>query len=234
MNDPDMSVLSTEHSRNDSALAGLPSVLLVIGTAAVAFACGPAATLDQTFESIAKQVEAPPASPETPEKAGLPETPAGQHEPSEPEMAAALERVRAEAEAAKREGRAPDALKGLSRAQLCWTERILVKWSYDELQTGFRDLCCTHPEGLGPDGAFCDLDWPFSDVPPCAAYDDMRNGIFAFYGYPFTTDTYRDKYANIDWYVKRDDFDIDWLPQVAKDNVATLKRLKEDEVACSP
>jgi hypothetical protein len=149
-------------------------------------------------------------------------------------MKAALAKVRAAAEKARDARTAPDPLYGMTRAQICSTDRVLLKWSFAELQSGYGTICCEHPEGLGPDGNWCGLDWPFSDVPPCAAYDDMRNAIFAYYGFPFTTERYRKRYADVDWYVLRDDFDTDWLPAVARENVATLKQLKADRVACMP
>jgi hypothetical protein len=78
---------------------------------------------------------------------------------------------------------------------------------------------------LGADDDRCQLDWPSSDVPECGYYDEVRNGLFARYGYVFKEAKWQKHFAATDWYAPRADFDTAWLPKVVQANVATLKPL---------
>ena len=49
----------------------------------------------------------------------------------------------------------------------------------DELVANACKICKKH------DNTFCDMDFPFSNVPTCDAYDELRNCIFARFGYVF-------------------------------------------------
>jgi hypothetical protein len=124
----------------------------------------------------------------------------------------------------------PKPLEGKSVAEICSNDNLaLIRWSFDELQNGFADLCCG--DG-GLDDGRCELDWPFSDVPGCDVYDDMRNGIFARYGYPFKKKEWRQRFEKTSWYKKREDFNPQWVPQVASRNVEKLKQLKKQKTGC--
>ena len=127
--------------------------------------------------------------------------------------------------------KSPNPLSGKSLAEICENDELaLIKWSFAELQNGFASLCC-QPGGLQDDGR-CELDWPSSDVPSCELYDEMRNGIFARYGYPFSSAKWQKRFADVSWYKKRDDFSNDWLTQQATQNVATLKKMKTNRTNC--
>lgn len=127
---------------------------------------------------------------------------------------------------------APDPLAGRSLAEICSEYGLeLIAFSFDTLQGDYADTCCVDG-GLDPDSLDCQLDWPFSDVPDCSSYDDMRNAIYARYGYPFQSAEYRQRFGQYDWYVERADFDASWLTPVAEANVATLQQLRADEVGC--
>ncbi len=124
-----------------------------------------------------------------------------------------------------------DPLAGKTTRQICEDNGLaMIKWSYEQLNTDFRSLCCG-ADGI-QDDPVCELDWPFSDVPPCDAYDFMRNHIYARYGYPFKDPRFVQEFGTKDWYQKRDDFNAAWLSPVASKNVETLKKLKADKVAC--
>lgn len=69
-------------------------------------------------------------------------------------------------------------------------------------------------------------------MPPCSAYDDLRNGIHAWYGYPFGKAEWRERFEPFPWYQRREDFDASWLSPVAAANVDKLKQLKADKVGC--
>ena len=125
----------------------------------------------------------------------------------------------------------PDPLKGKSLAEVCSSDDLaLIRWSFEDLQNGFANLCCANG---GLEDGRCELDWPFSDVPGCDVYDDMRNGIFARYGYPFTKKEWQDRFEKTSWYKKRSDFKAEWLSEKATENVQKLKDLKKNRVGCS-
>ena len=80
-----------------------------------------------------------------------------------------------------------DPLKDKSLQEICSANGLLlIKWPYDKIQEEFKTLCCTKG-GLAADNYQCEMDWPFSDVPSCSAYDELRNEIFARYGRAFKT-----------------------------------------------
>ena len=126
---------------------------------------------------------------------------------------------------------APNPLQGKSLAEICENDELaLIKWSFASLVNDFAGLCCK-PGGL-QDDARCELDWPSSDVPSCDIYDEMRNGIFARYGYPFSSAKWQKTFAEKPWYTKRDDFSNDWLTKEAIANITLLKSHKRDRVNC--
>lgn len=130
----------------------------------------------------------------------------------------------------------PDPLAGRTLAEVCSDEGLLLlQHDLDALIGGrFHEVCCV-PGGLEGDASFpCELDWPFNDVPPCEAWDHMRNGIYARYGYPFTKPTYQEMFGTQPWYSRRDDFDPAWMTEVARRNVKALEKKKADKAMCSP
>jgi len=126
---------------------------------------------------------------------------------------------------------APDPLLGQGRNQVCKSDALLlIKHPVAELEnTGWTKFCC------GDNPVFegrCELDWPSSDVPSCDLWDDLRNQIYARYGYPFQGKKWQawaDKQA---WYERREDFQERWLSDTARANIATLKRYAETEHHC--
>jgi hypothetical protein len=105
---------------------------------------------------------------------------------------------------------------------------LLTAHSFESLQSGgYCKLCKPFDESA------CELDWPFSDVPPCSAYDEMRNGIFAFYGRPFEKPEWRALFATKSWYVADAAFTEARLSDVAKKNVAFLKQAATEKRACT-
>ena len=125
-----------------------------------------------------------------------------------------------------------DPLKGKSLKEICSSYFLsLIKWRYSELQSGFSKICCTK-EGLGNDLP-CGLDWPFSDTPSCSAYDELRNGIMASYGYPFPSKQWKEHFAEESWYQPREDYSESWLSAPATENIATLMHLKKTKAYCN-
>ena len=125
-----------------------------------------------------------------------------------------------------------DPLQGKSLQEICSANGLLlIKWPYSKVQNEFRVLCCSE-EGLSTEDHQCQTDWPFSDVPGCEAYDEMRNEIFARYGRSFKTQKWQQLFAATDWYQIRSGFSDDWLSDVANENVVYLLNLKKDKVAC--
>ena len=125
----------------------------------------------------------------------------------------------------------PDPLSGKTLTEICDSySLVLIRFDFEILHNGFADICCG--DGRLEDDMRCELDWPFNDVPPCTAYDELRNAIYMHYGYPFTTAKWQDRAQKMPGYERREDFSPSWLSEVAKKNVETLKRLKQDRVAC--
>ena len=125
-----------------------------------------------------------------------------------------------------------DPLDGRTLKEICEADGLLlIKWPYAKIQSEFSTLCCT-AGGLSSDDYRCELDWPFSDVPSCSAYDEMRNEIFARYGRAFKTPKWQKTFGATDWYNIRSDFSNDWLSDVAKKNIELLIQNKANKVAC--
>jgi len=125
-----------------------------------------------------------------------------------------------------------DPLEGKSLKEICSANGLLlIKWPYDKIQSEFKALCCADG-GLESDHYQCEMDWPFSDVPSCSAYDELRNEIFARYGRSFKTAKWQKQFGATDWYSVRTDFSNDWLSDVANQNVAQLVKNKKEKVSC--
>ena len=124
-----------------------------------------------------------------------------------------------------------DPLKDKSLREICGSYFLsLIKWRYAELQNNFTELCCT-PEGLNSDLP-CGLEWPFSDVPSCTAYDHLQQGIYASYGRPFKSAVLQKRFAEEPWYSPREDYSEVWLNATAVENISTLAHLKKTKVHC--
>jgi hypothetical protein len=102
---------------------------------------------------------------------------------------------------------------------------MLTRYAWDDLSSGGHAARCCVDGALGAFEGCGELDWPSSDVPDCAFFDELRNEIFARYGYTFTDPRWRSHFAATPWYRPRADFDAALLPPVARANVATLKAM---------
>lgn len=124
----------------------------------------------------------------------------------------------------------PNPLAGLTDAQVCASdELLLLRYPFADLQGGAcQKVCCA----VDPEHRCCVLDWPFSDVPSCDAYAELRNGIFARYGYPFKDPKWQARFGREAWYSRREDFDAAWLSATAKANVDVVKRKETAREGC--
>lgn len=80
---------------------------------------------------------------------------------------------------------------------------------------------------------FCELDYPFSDVPDCKAWDHMRNGIYARFGYPFKKKKWRELFQKYAWYRPDPKFDFAKLPAAAQRNAQLFKKYKLAKNMCA-
>jgi formylglycine-generating enzyme required for sulfatase activity len=103
---------------------------------------------------------------------------------------------------------------------------LLTLYSYDELVANACKICKKH------DNTFCEMDFPFSDVPTCDAYDELRNCIFARFGYVFAKPKWQQQFGKLPWYKPDPSFTEAKLPPVAKANVQKLKDLKAKRQGC--
>jgi hypothetical protein len=76
------------------------------------------------------------------------------------------------------------------------------------------------------------MDFPFSDVPACDAYDELRNCIYARFGYIFAKPKWQQQFSKLPWYKPDPTFTEAKLPPVAKANVQKLKDLKAKRQGC--
>ena len=125
-----------------------------------------------------------------------------------------------------------DPISNTSREQVCKSDALLlIKHPIADLEnSGWTQFCC----GENPvfEGGRCEIDWPSSDVPVCDIWDDMRNQIYARYGYPFKSEKWQAWASKQAWYERRADFEEGWLSTVATKNVATLKQYAATEHHC--
>ncbi len=103
---------------------------------------------------------------------------------------------------------------------------LLTRFPWDQLVTDACKLCEEH------DDTFCTLDFPFSDVPSCEAYDELRNCIYARFGYVFSSPRWQKRFEKAPWYKPDPAFTEAKLPPVAKANVEKLKQLKAAKHGC--
>ena len=128
-------------------------------------------------------------------------------------------------------GPRPDPTAGKTMAEICNDDVLLLtKYSWQALTANgsangaFHKNCCVKG-ALGDDDGRCQLDWPSSDAPECGYYDELRNGLFARYGYVFKDARWQALFGTRAWYRPRADFDAAWLPKLVQANVAALKPL---------
>jgi hypothetical protein len=103
---------------------------------------------------------------------------------------------------------------------------LLTLYAYDELAANACKLCKKY------DDTFCEMDFPFSDVPACDAYDELRNCIYARFGYVFAKPKWQHQFSKMPWYKPDPAFTDAKLPSVAKANVQKLKDLKAQRRGC--
>jgi len=129
---------------------------------------------------------------------------------------------------------APDPLAGKSLTEQCNNdELLLIQDGFEALRDGgWVKLCCGGSEPVFELGR-CEMDWPNSDVPDCSYWDELRNQIYARYGYPFKGKKWRDVFGKTSWYTPREDFSEAWLSGPAKANVALLKRYAAEKYICA-
>jgi hypothetical protein len=103
---------------------------------------------------------------------------------------------------------------------------LLTLHAYDDLVANACKLCKKH------DNTFCEMDFPWNDVPACDAYDELRNCIYARFGYVFSKPKWQEQFGKLPWYKPDPSFTEAKLPSVAKANVQKLKDLKAKRQGC--
>ena len=103
---------------------------------------------------------------------------------------------------------------------------LLTLYAYDDLVANACKLCKRH------DKMFCGMDFPFGDVPTCDAYDELRNCLFARFGYVFGKPQWQQRFAKLPWYKPDPAFTEAKLPPVVKANIQKLKDLKAKRQGC--
>jgi hypothetical protein len=103
---------------------------------------------------------------------------------------------------------------------------LLTVAAYDDLVASACKLCKKH------DTTFCEIDFPWSDVPSCDAYDELCNCLYARFGYVFSKPKWQEQFGKQPWYKPDPSFTEDKLPPVAKANVQKLKDLKAKRQNC--
>ncbi len=109
----------------------------------------------------------------------------------------------------------------------CSKVGLLVKYDYSYIAANKCDLCGSVSQD------FCEYDWPSNDVPACADFDTMRNGIYAYYGRAFETQKWKDYFSKQTWYKVNPAYSDTLLSAEAKRNVALLKDMAEKGTACA-
>ena len=103
---------------------------------------------------------------------------------------------------------------------------LLTLYAYDDLVANACTLCKKY------DDTFCEMDFPFNDVPACDAYDELRNCIFARFGYAFSKPKWQKRFGALPWYKPDPTFSEAKLPPVAKANIQKMKELKAKRHGC--
>ena len=172
------------------------------------------------------------ASKESRQKESPPKAEVSKETPKQDTAPSSINPQAAKKEPAAKKKKGFDPLEGKALKEICQSHGLLlIKWNFERIQSDFSALCCT-TGGLSSDDLECTLDWPFSDVPSCSAYDEMRTEIFARYGRAFKTPKWQKTFGATNWYAIRSDFSNDWLSDVAKKNIELLVQKKANKVAC--
>jgi hypothetical protein len=109
-------------------------------------------------------------------------------------------------------------VRGPTLEERCTIEgAMLAAERFDEVDPIWKSQC----------GAFVprasETDWPgVTDFDGCGTYDDYRNAIYAWYGYPFTKPELKARYASEPWYRADPAFDEHRLSATAQGNVQLL------------
>ena len=103
---------------------------------------------------------------------------------------------------------------------------LLTLYAYDDLVANACKICKAY------DDTFCEMDFPFSDVPTCDAYDELRNCVYARFGYVFAKPKWRQQFGKLSWYKPDPAFTEAKFTPVAKANVGKLKELKAKRQGC--
>jgi hypothetical protein len=103
---------------------------------------------------------------------------------------------------------------------------LLTRYAFDDLVANACKMC------RKLDDTFCHADFPWSDVPACEAYDELRNCIYARFGYVFAKPRWRKQFGQLPWYKPDPAFTEAKLPAVAKANIKKLKALKAQRKGC--
>jgi hypothetical protein len=122
-----------------------------------------------------------------------------------------------------------DPVASTSLEESCGNPTVLLsQYPYETLQKDYCSLCGDHDEFA------CVQGWPTNDVPSCFLYDGMRNGLYARYGYAFSTPEWQAWIGEADWYTANPDYDEAKLSPVARANGKHLKSLAVAGETCSP
>jgi uncharacterized protein len=103
---------------------------------------------------------------------------------------------------------------------------LLTRYAFDDLAANACKMC------RKLDDTYCESDFPWNDVPPCEAYDELRNCIYARFGYVFSKPKWQKQFGKLPWYKPDPAFTEAKLPPVAKANVQKLKELKATREGC--
>jgi hypothetical protein len=115
---------------------------------------------------------------------------------------------------------------------------LLTLYAYDELTQHACEICSDdNNRAFCETGAFGDSglvteDFPFSASTPCDAYDELRNCIFARFGYTFSKPKWQKRFGGLPWYRRDPAFNPAKLPPVVKANVQKLKELATERRGC--
>jgi formylglycine-generating enzyme required for sulfatase activity len=103
---------------------------------------------------------------------------------------------------------------------------LLTRYAYDFLIENACSICKKY------DRTYCGMSFPVNDVPSCDAYDELRNCIYARFGYVFAKPKWQQQFGKLPWYKPDPAFTEAKLPPVARANVQKLKDLKAKRQGC--
>jgi ankyrin repeat protein len=103
---------------------------------------------------------------------------------------------------------------------------LLSSYAYADLAAHACRMCADF------DATYCAHDFPWADPPSCDAYDELRNCIYARFGYVFAKPKWAEHFGKLPWYKPDPRFTEAKLPTVAKANIKKLKELKAEDERC--